>query len=74
MSDKRAGFTHLSNKMRTKWEEGVQRNLEELENARANLKMWAEMGRWETDPEYMRKLELKIKRQEQYLRNRFGEA
>jgi hypothetical protein len=64
--------TYKSNKMRTKWEEGVRRNVERLEFAKANLKTWEERGGWSTCPEYMHKLEHDIKKQEQYLRNRLG--
>jgi len=74
MADKRIGFIHLSNKMRTKWEEGVRRNKDRLGMARANFKTWQAKNGWEVCPEYMRKLEHEIKMQEQYLRNRYGEV
>ena len=73
MADKRTGFCHRSNKMRTKWEAGVQRNKEILIGKRALLAEWVAAGGWETQPEYMHQLEREVKKQEQYLRNRFGE-
>ena len=61
---------HKSNKMRTKWEEGVRRNRQKRDFTVALLKEWERQGGWSTCPEYMHKLELDIKKQEQYLRNR----
>jgi len=60
--------------MRTKWEEGVRRNVEHLRFARANFQTWEANDGWATDPEYMQQLLHQIKRQEQYLKNRFGEV
>lgn len=74
MADHRLGFTHRSNKMRTKWENGVRRNMERLGVLRANLKTWEASDGWSRCPEYMHQMEREIKKQEQYLRNRYGEV
>jgi hypothetical protein len=71
--DKRTGFSHHTNKMRTRWEEGVRSNIEKLDFTRAMLKTWADRGGWETCPEYMQRLERNMKKQKQYLRNRLGQ-
>lgn len=60
--------------MRTKWEEGVRRNLARLDMTRANLATWEAMDGWVTNPEYMRKLTLEVRKQTQYLKNRYGEV
>jgi hypothetical protein len=74
MADKRIGFIHQSNKMRTKWEEGVRNNIERLRFAVANYETWKQNDGWSTCPEYMHRLEHEIKKQRQYLRNRYGEV
>jgi len=74
MADKRTGFSHLSNKMRSKWEQGVRLNKERLSFARANFKTWEANDGWSLNPQYMCELQEEIKRQEQYLRHRYGET
>jgi hypothetical protein len=69
----RIGYSRNSNKVRTKWEEGVRRNRERLAFTVANFKTWEANDGWTSNPEYMHELELKIKRQTQYLQNRLGE-
>lgn len=66
----RIGFTHVSNRMRSRWEEGIRKNREKKDFLVALFKTCEREGGWETSPEYMRELEHKIKLQEQYLRNR----
>jgi hypothetical protein len=60
--------------MRTKWEDGVRRNIDRLLFVRANFKTWEAKDGWSICPEYMQKLEREIRKQEQYLRNRYGEV
>jgi len=70
----RIGFIHVSNKMRTKWEEGVRKNKEKLLFAKAVLQHWEERDGWRNQPAFMCKLQKDVRRQEQYLRNRYGEV
>lgn len=73
MANRRVGF-HNTNAMRTKWEAGVCRNRDRLDFAIANFKTWEANDGWIICPDYMRKLQRDIHKQQTYLRNRLGEA